>query len=61
MHTRSHLNAFLLLLLMGGARAAEGQVRPELAKRYFDEATEALRARRGPALGAITLWPDGDC
>jgi hypothetical protein len=35
-----HLNALFLLLLLGTATAAEAQVQPELAKRYFEEATK---------------------
>jgi hypothetical protein len=31
---------FLLLMLLGVATAAEAQVQPELARRYFEEATK---------------------
>jgi hypothetical protein len=38
MQTRYHLNALVLLVLLGAATAADGQVQPELAQRYFEEA-----------------------
>ena len=50
MQTRYDLNGLFLLVLLGAATAAEAQVRPELAKRYFEEArssTSETRAGRG--------------
>jgi hypothetical protein len=54
MQTRSSLNALFLLLLLGAATAAEAQVRPELAKRYFEEATK-LCERDGGRLWGVSL------
>ena len=47
MQTRSRLNALVLLLLLGGATAAEAQVQPELAKRYFEEITKLCERDAG--------------
>ena len=38
MQTRYDLNALFLLVLLGAATAADGQVQPQLAQRYFEEA-----------------------
>ena len=38
--TQSHLKALCLLVLLGAATAADAQVQPDLAKRYFEEAKE---------------------
>jgi hypothetical protein len=54
MQTRSSLNALFLLLLLGASTAAEAQVRPELAKRYFEEATK-LCERDGGRLWGVSL------
>ena len=40
MQTRYHLNALFLLVVLGTATAVDGQVQPQLAKRYFEEATK---------------------
>jgi hypothetical protein len=40
MQTRAHLNALFVLLLVGAATTAEAQIQPEVAKRYFEEATK---------------------
>ena len=47
MQTRSHLNALFLLLLLSAATAAQAQVQPELAKRYFEEATKLCERDAG--------------
>ena len=57
MQTRSHLNALFLLLLLGGATAAEAQVQPELAKRYFEEATKLCERDAGRLWGLSLCGP----
>lgn len=51
MHARSHLNSLLPLLLLGGATAAEAQVQPDLAERYFEEATKLCERDAGQMWG----------
>ena len=48
---------FSLLLLLGGATAAEAQVRPELAKRYFEEATKLCERDAGRLWGMSLCGP----
>ena len=57
MQTRSNLNALFLLLLLGGATAAEAQVQPELAKRYFEEATKLCERDAGRLWGVSLCGP----
>jgi hypothetical protein len=57
MQIRSHLNALFLLLLLGGATAADAQVRPELAKRYFEEATKLCERDAGRMWGVSLCGP----
>ena len=57
MQTRSHLNALSLLLLLGAATAAEAQVQPELAKRYFEEATKLCERDAGRLWGVSLCGP----
>ena len=57
MQTRYKLNTLFLLLLLGGATAAEAQVRPELAKRYFEEATELCERDAGRLWGVSLCGP----
>src|SRR5512138_777011 len=57
MQTRSHLNALFLLLLLGAATTAEAQVKPELAKRYFDEATKLCERDAGRLWGVSLCGP----
>jgi hypothetical protein len=57
MQTRSHLKALFLLLLLGGASAAEAQVQPELAKRYFEEATKLCGRDAGRLWGVSLCGP----
>ena len=54
MQTRSHLKALFLFLLLGAATAAEAQVQPELAKRYFEEA-KTLCERDAGRLWVVSL------
>ena len=57
MQTRSHLNALFLLVLLGGATAVEAQVQPELAKRYFEEATKLCERDAGRLWGLSLCGP----
>jgi hypothetical protein len=57
MQTRSHLNEVVLLLLLGGATAAEAQVQPELAKQYFEEATKLCERDAGRLWGVSLCGP----
>jgi hypothetical protein len=57
MQTRSHLNALFLLLLLGTATAAEAQVQPEVAKRYFEEATKLCERDAGRLWGVSLCGP----
>jgi hypothetical protein len=56
-HTRSHLNVLFLLALLGAATAAEAQVLPELAKRYFEEATKLCERDAGRLWGVSLCGP----
>src|SRR5262245_60134387 len=55
--TRSVFNALFLLLLLGGITAAEAQVQPELAKRYFEEATKLCERDAGRLWGVSLCGP----
>jgi hypothetical protein len=57
MQTQSHLNALFLLLLLGAATAAKAQVQPELAKRYFEEATKLCERDAGRLWGVSLCGP----
>ena len=57
MRTRSHLNTVFLLLLLGAASAPEAQVQPELAKRYFEEATKLCERDAGRLWGLSLCGP----
>src|SRR6478672_6758762 len=57
MQTRSHLNALFLLVLLGAATAGEAQVQPELAKRYFEEATKLCERDAGRLWGVSLCGP----
>jgi hypothetical protein len=57
MQTRYHLNALFLLLLLGAATAADAQVQPELAKRYFEEATKLCKRDAGRLWGVSLCGP----
>ena len=57
MQTRSHLNALFPLLLLGAATAADAQVQPELAQRYFDEATKLCERDAGRLWGVSLCGP----
>ena len=57
MQTRYHLNALFLVVLLGAATAAEAQVQPELAKRYFEEATKLCERDAGRLWGVSLCGP----
>jgi hypothetical protein len=57
MRARSHLNALPLLLLLGVATAAEAQVRPEVARRYFEEAAKLCERDAGRLWGVSLCGP----
>ncbi len=57
MRTRYHLNSLFLLALFGAATAADAQVDPQLAKRYFDEATKLCERDAGRLWGVSLCGP----
>jgi hypothetical protein len=57
MQARSNLNPLSLLLLLGAVTAAEAQVQPELAKRYFEEATKLCERDAGRLWGVSLCGP----
>src|SRR6478736_2795389 len=57
MQTRFDLNALILLLLLSAATAAEAQVQPEVAKRYFEEATKLCERDAGRLWGVSLCGP----
>src|SRR5215471_18566596 len=54
---RYDLNALVLLVLLGAATAAAAQVRPEIAKRYFEEATKLCERDAGRLWGVSLCGP----
>ena len=56
--TPYHFRALWVLIMLGAAPAAEAQVQPELAKRYFEEATKLCERDAGRL--CVALWSDGD-
>jgi len=57
MRTRYGLEGLFLLLLLGATTAAEGQVQPELAKRYFEETTKLCERDAGRLWGVSLCGP----
>lgn len=57
MRARYHFNALFLLLVFGAAADAEAQVDPQLAQRYFDEATELCERDAGRLWGVSLCGP----
>src|SRR5678815_181131 len=57
MTIRHDLNSLFLLVLLGAATAAEAQVQPELAKRYFEEATKLCERDAGRLWGVSLCGP----
>jgi len=57
MQARYDLNALFALMLLGAATAAGAQVRPEIARRYFDEATNLCERDAGRLWGVSPCGP----
>jgi hypothetical protein len=57
MQIRYHLNSLFLVALLGAATAAEAQVTPELAKRYFEEAQKLCERDAGRLWGISLCGP----
>src|ERR671921_537676 len=57
MAIRYDLSTLFLLLLLSAATAAEAQVQPELAKRYFEEATKLCERDAGRLWGVSLCGP----
>ena len=57
MKLRYHFNTLTLLALLGTATTADGQVKPELAKRYFEEATKLCQRDAGRLWGVSLCGP----
>src|SRR6478672_851281 len=57
MTIRHHLNTFFLLVLLGAATAAEAQIQPEVARRYFEEATKLCERDAGRLWGVSLCGP----
>src|SRR4051812_5502740 len=57
MQTRHHLNRLFLLMLLGAATTVEAQVQPEVAKRYFEEATKLCERDAGRLWGVSLCGP----
>src|SRR6476646_8643298 len=57
MQTRCNLKWFFLVALLGAATAAEAQVQPEFAKRYFEEATKLCERDAGRLWGVSLCGP----
>src|SRR5947207_13700714 len=57
MTIRYHLNTLCLLALLGAAAAADAQVQPQLAERYFKEATTLCERDAGRLWGVSLCGP----
>src|SRR5438046_5017745 len=57
MKIRYHFNTLPLLVLLGAAAAARAQVQPQLAKRYFEEATKLCERDAGRLWGVSLCGP----
>src|SRR5262245_42782376 len=55
--TRYNLNPLFLLVLLGAATAANAQVQPQLAQRYFEEATKLCERDAGRLWGVSLCGP----
>jgi hypothetical protein len=55
--TRYHLNALFLLVLLGAATAADAQVEPQVAQRYFEEAKRLCERDAGRLWGVSLCAP----
>src|SRR5215510_14676066 len=57
MKIRYHFNTLPLLALLGTATTADGQVRPEVAQRWFEEATKLCERDAGRLWGVSLCGP----
>jgi len=57
MKIRDHFNTLSLLVLLGSATAAHGQVQPQLAQRWFEEATKLCERDAGRLWGVSLCGP----
>src|SRR5438105_4042021 len=57
MKIRSHFKSLPVLALLGTATAADGQVQPQLAHRWFDEATKLCERDAGRLWGVSLCGP----
>src|SRR5258708_32582276 len=57
MKIRYRLNTLFLLVLLGAAAAADAQVQPQLAERYFKEATTLCERDAGRLWGVSLCGP----
>jgi hypothetical protein len=55
--TRYDLKTLFLLVLLGGATAADAQVQPQLAQRYFEEVTKLCERDAGRLWGVSLCGP----
>src|SRR3954469_17004071 len=55
--TRYDLKALFLLVLLGAVTAADAQVQPQLAQRYFEEATKLCERDAGRLWGVSLCGP----
>jgi hypothetical protein len=57
MKIRYHFNTLPLLVLLGGATAADGQIQPQLAQRWFEEAKKLCERDAGRLWGVSLCGP----
>jgi len=57
MKIRSHFNTLSLLALLGAATGADAQVQPQLARRWFEEATKLCERDAGRLWGVSLCGP----
>ena len=57
MRIRYHFNTLPLLVLLGAAAAADAQVQPQLAQRWFEEATKLCERDAGRLWGVSLCGP----
>jgi hypothetical protein len=57
MRTRYDLNGLFLVVVLGAATAAEAQVQPEVARRYFEEVTKLCERDAGRLWGVSLCGP----
>jgi hypothetical protein len=57
MTSRYHFNMLFVLVLLGAAAAADAQVQPQLAERYFKEATTLCGRDAGRLWGVSLCGP----